>query len=151
MISQTLFELAILFVVPLLLISPIVIIVIIFTVGPLRKYSGIVKDEKQKKNLNVFQKIICYFNNNKLKFIIYIVIGYFISLLLFDLTPFGGNVRYYIQKSKCNTVPYVYSNFLGHSYDEPTQDRAPIRAFRGFDKYYCSSEDAYNDPFATSL
>ena len=148
MILQTLFDLAILLLVPLAIITPAVIIVITFMAGPLRKYNGVTKKGNKKKNLNIFQMFIRYCDDNQWKFIGYIIVGYFVVLLLFDLTAFGGNIKYYKKAIECHHAPYLYKGSLLGVYSEvPEKSNVIPGAFKGFNGYTCSKDEEYHDPY----
>ena len=149
MIVDTLYAILFILVATLIIAGPIIAIIIIFMVGPLRKYSGVKESGIRKKNLNLFQKIIRHCDEHQWKFIIYSLIFYLVILVLIDTTTVvGGNARYYGAVIRCRGAPYVYHSVLGEEDDVAAKDRRPVALLRYYDKYHCTVEKGYSEPSA---
>ncbi len=88
--------------------------------------------------------------NKKTKFIILAIVT---AIILFDLTPFGGNIRFYVKWAQCGSRPVQTASWAGIAWYEPSPFFAiwrgqawyctPIEAERAG---YSANEDRYEFP-----
>ena len=75
-----------------------------------------------------------------------------IALVLFDFSPFGGNIRFYKKWIECGQKPVASDTSLGFGAKVPSYVEVP--AFQpmrfGQPKYFCTSLEAEKDGYSTS-
>lgn len=90
---------------------------------------------------------------NRLKIILVSILGCIVLLLLFDLSPFGGNIRFYSKWQQCGSEPVVVGG-PGHSIIETTvpyyYDPPTFSLSRSYFRTFCSPLEAEKYGYSAS-
>lgn len=79
------------------------------------------------------------------------IIGTIVLIILFDLSPFGGTIKYYATWASCGSQPVAtagsgYLNGSASSYYTPPK----FNPFPGTQDYFCTAFDAEKHGYAAS-
>lgn len=93
------------------------------------------RDGKQKKKSNVALGIV-------------IALA---AIVLFDLTPFGGTIRYYATWTRCGEKPVVTVGSGYYNGHTPSYHQAPtVYIFPGNQEYFCTPLEAEKAGYSAS-